>query len=139
FDGLKKHWEGLGKIIKSVARNLAGEHWDDFVANLNKAKNAVTGLIDRMKGLKDKTVHIAQKGADKARNAVQSVINTIRRYVGKDVNNGAWGADKPKHAVDSMIAPISRSAGKMVRIGARRAAAARGRFNGLNNAIRRLV
>src|SRR5690606_8954822 len=138
FDGLKKHWEGLGKIIKGVARNLAGEHWDDFVANLNKAKNAVTGLIDRMKGLKDKTVHIAQKGADKARNAVQSVINTIRRYAGKVVSIGERGAGEAKGAIDSLIATIRRLAGKIVSIGERGASAARGRVNDLINAIRRL-
>src|SRR5690606_35094382 len=130
FDGLQKHWDGHGKIIKGVARNLAGEHWDDFVANLNKAKNAVTGLIDRMKGLKDKTVHIAQKGADKARNAVQSVINTIRRYAGKVVSIGERGAGKAKGAIDSLIATIRRLAGKIVSIGERGASAAGGRERG---------
>lgn len=139
FDGLKKHWEGLGKIVKGVMRNLAGEHWDDFVANLNKAKDAVTGLIDRMKGLKDKTVRIAQQGAEKAKDAVQSVIATIRRYVGKVVNIGERGAGKAKGAIDSLIGTIRRLAGKIVSIGERGAAAAMRRVNDLINAIRRLV
>ena len=138
FRGMKKELEGLGGIAKGALRNIAGENWDKLVDLANRAKKAVSDFKDELKGLKGKTVHIAQSGAGKAKDAVSSVIGTIRRYAGKTVHIAESGASKAKHSVQSLIDTIRRFAGKVVHIGESGASAAMGRVNSLISAIRRL-
>lgn len=139
IDGAKESLGGLGKFIRGAIRSLAPGMWDSVADAIGMVREKVSSLINTIKRLTGKVVHIGQRGAELARGAVSSVIATIRRFVGKVVHIAQNGAEGARNAVSNLIGIIRRLAGKTVRIAENGARAAWQAVSNLIGIIRRLV
>lgn len=135
---VEKIWDGAKDAFSSVGDFFSGV-WDKIVEGANKVKDAVKDVGKWIKGLKGKTVKIAQSGASTVVGWVKSVIGWIRRFVGKTVHIGQSGASSVIGWVKSVIGWIRRFVGKTVHVGVSGVSGAIGAVRSLMGWIGNLV
>jgi hypothetical protein len=121
----KRHLSFVDKA-KSVALTVR-----DYVSS---AAAKVQGALRK---LGNKTIHLAQKGAEGAASAASRFGGAIKRLANRTVKIAQSGAGAAEHAVSSLMGAIKRLAGKTVKVGASVFGA--GNVWGLVGAIRNVV
>jgi hypothetical protein len=124
WDGIKDVAKGGAKEAKAALESILNittfGHGDKVIKFTLKAIDLASSAIHRVasaaRGIKNKTVKLAQSGAAAVVSAVSRVVAIIRRFVGKRVGIHQAGAEAALHAVERVISAIKRFVGKAVKV-----------------------